>query len=104
MRSRLVTVEQSKFLTARRRARGQSQGYSRRRPGALSSESETLVRLGPVEQGALWSAPQSPPKGWHVAANRVDQLPLRRDQISVKLSSLSSFTSEASSGRTIGSL
>jgi hypothetical protein len=43
----------------------------------------------------LWSAPVNPPEGRHVASIRLDQLPLRRDQIRMKLSPPSPFTSEA---------
>ena len=49
-------------------------------------------------QGALWSAPVNPPEGRHAASIRFDQSPLRRDQISVKLSSPAPFTSEAQIG------
>jgi hypothetical protein len=50
-------------------------------------ESEALFGLKPVGQGTLWSAPVNPPEGRRVASIRLDQSPLRRDQISVKLSS-----------------
>jgi hypothetical protein len=42
----------------------------------------------------LCSAPVNPLEGRHVASIWLDQSPLRRDQISVKLSSPSPFTSE----------
>jgi hypothetical protein len=49
----------------------------------------------PVGQGACWSAPVNAPEGRHVASIRLDQSPLQRDQIRMKLSSPSPFTSEA---------
>ena len=63
--------------------------------GAFSGESETLFGLQPVGKGVLWSAPVNPASEEVGASIRLDQPPLRRDQISVKLSSPSPFTSEA---------
>jgi hypothetical protein len=50
-------------------------------PGAFFKKSETLFGLKPVRRGALWSAPVNPPEGRHVASIRLDQSPLRRDQL-----------------------
>jgi len=46
-------------------------------------------------KGVLWSAPVNPASEEVGASIRFDQPPLRRDQISVKLSSPSPFASEA---------
>jgi hypothetical protein len=51
-----------------------------------------LKRMG---KGVLWSAPDNPASEEVGASIRLDQSPLRQDQISVKLLSPSLFTGEA---------
>jgi hypothetical protein len=73
------------ILAARRRARGHDALALDRVHS--SRKARRFFGLTPVGQGALWSAPVNPPEGRRVASIRLKQSPLRRDQISVKLSS-----------------
>jgi hypothetical protein len=88
-------VRLSKFLAARLLARGYP--HDTHTPDRVHSlgKARRVFGLKPVGQGVLWSAPVNPAPTRRVASIRLNQSPLRRDQISVKLSSPSPFTSEA---------